>query len=56
MNARVIDVNENPEEAKKYRAETIPTFVFIKDGQVVKKHADSDPERLRIEFERHALR
>ena len=56
MKTRIIDVNENPEEAKRYRAQTIPTFVFLKEGRVVKTHADSDPENLRSEFERHSRR
>ena len=51
-----LEPNENPEEAKRYRAQTIPTFVFLKEGRVVKTHADSDPENLRSEFERHSRR
>ncbi|MEE9439505.1 MAG: thioredoxin [Saprospiraceae bacterium] len=33
-----VNVDENPEISMKYRVSSIPTILFIKDGEVVDKH------------------
>ena len=51
INAKYIDVDTQPSIAAMYRAKTIPTFVFLKNNQVVHKYNESDPARLKKEFE-----
>lgn len=42
-----VDVDENPETAAKYSVSAMPTFVFIKGGEVVDRMMGADPDRLR---------
>jgi thiol-disulfide isomerase/thioredoxin len=51
VNAKYIDVDTQPSIAALYRAKTIPTFVFLENKQVVHKYNESDPARLKKEFE-----
>ncbi len=51
VNAKYIDVDTQPSIAAMYRAKTIPTFVFLENKQVVHKYNESDPARLKKEFE-----
>ncbi len=51
INAKYIDVDTQPSIAALYRAKTIPTFVFLENKQVVHKYNESDPARLKKEFE-----
>jgi thioredoxin 1 len=41
-----VDVDENPELAAKYSVSAMPTFVFIKDGDVVDRLMGANPTRL----------
>ena len=51
VNAKYIDVDTQPSIAAMYRTKTIPTFVFLENKQVVHKYNESDPVRLKKEFE-----
>jgi thioredoxin 1 len=42
-----VDVDENPETAVKYSVSAMPTFVFIKGGEVVDRMMGASPDRLR---------
>jgi thioredoxin 1 len=42
-----VDVDENPETAAKYSVSAMPTFVFIKGGEVVDRMMGASPDRLR---------
>jgi thioredoxin 1 len=42
-----VDVDENPETAAKYSVSAMPTFVFIKGGEVVDRLMGANPDRLR---------
>ena len=42
-----VDVDENPETAAKYSVSAMPTFVFIKGGEVVDRMMGANPDRLR---------
>ena len=54
VSAKYIDVDTQPSIAALYRAKTIPTFVFLENKQVVHKYNESDPARLKKEFETFA--
>jgi thioredoxin 1 len=41
-----VDVDDNPETAAKYSVSAMPTFVFIKGGQVVDRLMGANPARL----------
>lgn len=41
-----VDVDENPETAAQYNVSAMPTFVFIKGGQVVERLMGANPSRL----------
>ena len=41
-----IDVDENPETAAKYSVSAMPTFLFIKRGEVVDKLMGANPDKL----------
>ncbi|CAB9500247.1 Thioredoxin H-type [Seminavis robusta] len=41
-----VDVDENPETAAKYSVSAMPTFVFIKGGEVVERLMGANPGRL----------
>ena len=41
-----VDVDENPETAAKYNVSAMPTFVFIKGGEVVDRLMGANPSRL----------
>lgn len=42
-----IDVDKNREVAQAYRIESMPTFVFLRHGQVLSRFSGADPNRLR---------
>ena len=42
-----VDVDSNPGTAAKYDVKAMPTFVFIKRGEVVNKLAGANPDLLR---------
>ncbi len=46
-----VDVDESPELVDKYSIQAMPTFVFLKDGQVVKKVEGADLAGLEAGFE-----
>jgi thioredoxin 1 len=41
-----IDVDDNPDTAARYNVSAMPTFVFIKNGQVVDRLMGANPARL----------
>ncbi len=41
-----VDVDENPETAAKYEVSAMPTFLFIKRGEVVDKLMGANPQAL----------
>jgi thioredoxin 1 len=41
-----IDVDENPDTAAKYQVSAMPTFLFIKAGEVVDRLMGASPARL----------
>jgi thioredoxin 1 len=41
-----VDVDESEEVASKYSIESLPTFVFLKNGVEVKRIEGADPHRL----------
>ena len=41
-----MDVDENPDTAAKYSVSAMPTFVFIKGGEVVDRLMGASPENL----------
>jgi thioredoxin 1 len=41
-----VDVDENPDTAAKYSVSAMPTFVFIKGGDVVDRLMGANPARL----------
>ena len=49
-----IDVDDNPETAAKYNVSAMPTFVFLKQGQVVDRLMGANPERLQELIEEHS--
>mmetsp|Transcript_8773 Transcript_8773/g.13585 ORF Transcript_8773/g.13585 Transcript_8773/m.13585 type:complete len:170 (+) Transcript_8773:139-648(+) len=42
-----VDVDENPDTASKYSVSAMPTFVFIKGGEVVDRLMGANPDRLK---------
>jgi len=48
-----IDVDENPETAAKFSVSAMPTFVFVKGGEVVDRLMGANPNRLRELIEEH---
>jgi len=48
-----IDVDENPDTAAKYNVSAMPTFVFIKGGQVVDRLMGASPARLQELIDEH---
>lgn len=42
-----VDVDENAETAAKYDVSAMPTFVFIKDGEIVDRLSGANADRLR---------
>ena len=48
-----VDVDENPETAAMYGVSAMPTFVFIKDGDVVDRLMGANPTRLQEMIEDH---
>lgn len=41
-----IDVDENPDAAAKYQVSAMPTFLFVKGGEVVDRLMGASPARL----------
>ena len=42
-----IDVDDNPDTAAKYGVSAMPTFIFIKQGEVVDKLMGANPPKLK---------
>jgi thioredoxin 1 len=42
-----VDVDDNPEAAQKYGVSAMPTFLFVKGGEVVDRLMGANTERLR---------
>lgn len=42
-----VDVDDNPEAAQKYGVSAMPTFVFIKGGEVVDRLMGANSDRLK---------
>ncbi|KAL7485192.1 hypothetical protein ACHAW6_010783 [Cyclotella cf. meneghiniana] len=50
-----VDVDDNPEAAQKYGVSAMPTFLFIKGGEVVDRLMGANSDRLRqVRLYRHA--
>lgn len=41
-----VDIDEVPEIAEKYQIQSMPTFVFIRDGEVVSQFSGASIEKL----------
>ena len=48
-----VDVDENPETAAKYSVSAMPTFLFIKSGEVVDRLMGANASRLQELIEEH---
>ena len=48
-----VDVDENPETAAEYSVSAMPTFVFIKNGEVVDRLMGANPQRLQDLIAQH---
>ena len=48
-----IDVDDNPDTAAKYNVSAMPTFVFVKQGQVVDRLMGASPQRLQELIDEH---
>ena len=48
-----VDVDENPDTAAKYSVSAMPTFLFIKNGEVVDRLMGANPARLQELIEQH---
>jgi thioredoxin 1 len=48
-----IDVDDNPDTAAKYQVSAMPTFLFIKAGEVVDRLMGASPARLQELIEEH---
>lgn len=48
-----IDVDDNPDTAAKYNVSAMPTFVFIKGGEVVERLMGASPARLQELIDEH---
>lgn len=48
-----VDVDENPETAAKYSVSAMPTFLFIKSGEVVDRLMGANGARLQELIEEH---
>jgi thioredoxin 1 len=47
----VIDIDDNPNIAKKYQVKSVPTFLFFYKGTAVKKISGANPKALIAEVE-----
>lgn len=48
-----VDVDENPETAAKYSVSAMPTFLFIKQGEVVDRLMGANASRLQELIQEH---
>ena len=48
-----VDVDENPDTAAKYSVSAMPTFIFVKGGEVVDRLMGANPSRLQELIEEH---
>jgi thioredoxin 1 len=48
-----IDVDDNPDTAAKYNVSAMPTFLFIKGGEVVDRLMGANPARLQELIDEH---
>lgn len=48
-----VDVDENPETAARYSVSAMPTFLFIKKGEVVDRLMGANAPRLQELIEEH---
>jgi len=49
-----VDVDENPDTAAQYSVSAMPTFVFIKNGEVVDRLMGANPTRLQEMIEEYS--
>ena len=48
-----MDVDENPDTAAKYEVSAMPTFVIIKEGEIVERVMGANPNALKGSIESH---
>jgi len=48
-----VDVDDCPQIAQKFSVSAMPTFVFVKSGEVVDRLMGANPQRLRELVEEH---
>ena len=48
-----VDVDDNPDTAAKYSVSAMPTFLFIKGGEVVDRLMGANPDRLQELINEH---
>lgn len=48
-----VDVDENPETAAKYSVSAMPTFLFIKSGEVIDRVMGANVQRLQELIQEH---
>merc|ERR1719506_1381338 len=48
-----VDVDENPDTAAKYEVSAMPTFVIIKEGEIVERVMGANPNALKGSIESH---
>jgi thioredoxin 1 len=41
-----VDIDEVPELAKQFSVQSMPTFIFIKNGEIVEEFSGADRDRL----------
>ena len=49
-----IDVDESAETAARFSVSAMPTFVFVKSGEIVDRLMGANPERLRSMIEEYS--
>lgn len=49
-----VDVDENPKTSEAYGVSAMPTFLFIKNGEVIDRLMGANPKRLQNMIEEHA--
>jgi thioredoxin 1 len=48
-----VNVDESPDTAAKYNVSAMPTFIFIKGGEVINRLMGANPTRLQELIEEH---
>ncbi len=49
----LVDVNDNPEIKEEYGIEKIPTFIFIKNGELVDKYVGHNLDEIKNTLNKH---